>query len=145
MIENVLICKDLKDLPRVASLIMEFYSTEPVFAIYGKMGAGKTTLIQALCKCLNVKDVVTSPTFTIVNEYQRSTGEPVFHFDFYRIRSEVEAMDIGYEEYLYSGNHCFIEWPEKIEKLLPDKYVYLAMEEGEDREARRIIHRLISI
>ena len=91
-----------------------------VVAFYGNMGAGKTTFISALCRYFGVEDDVCSPTFTIVNEYRTDDGDSIFHFDFYRIDSLEEAVDIGFEEYLYSGSLCLIEWPEKVEPLLPD-------------------------
>ena len=91
-----------------------------IVAFYGNMGAGKTTFISALCRYFGVEDDVCSPTFTIVNEYRASDGDSIFHFDFYRIDSLKEAVDIGFEEYLYSGSLCLIEWPEKVEPLLPD-------------------------
>lgn len=93
------------------------------FAFFGKMGVGKTTLIKELCAHLGVEDVVCSPTFAIVNEYSAQGGEPVYHFDFYRLKSIAEAYDIGYEEYFYSGFYCFTEWTEKVEELLPECYV----------------------
>ena len=92
-----------------------------VFALYGKMGAGKTTFIKAVCEELGVSDVITSPTFAIVNEYRSDiAGELIYHFDFYRINDIREAYDFGYEEYFYSGDLCLVEWPEKIESLLPE-------------------------
>ncbi len=103
-----------------------------VFAFYGKMGAGKTTFIKAICEELGVEDVVNSPTFAIVNEYTDGEGEPIFHFDFYRIKKESEAYDIGFEEYVYSGHLCFMEWPELIEDLLPEDAVRVCIEEVED-------------
>ena len=103
-----------------------------VFAFYGKMGAGKTTFIKAICEELGVEDVVKSPTFAIVNEYTDGEGEPIFHFDFYRIKKESEAYDIGFEEYVYSGHLCFMEWPELIEDLLPEDTVRVSIEEMED-------------
>ncbi len=90
-----------------------------VLLFYGAMGAGKTTLIKAIAKNLGVDDVTSSPTFSLINEYVTKTGELIYHFDFYRIDSEEEAYGFGAEEYLYSGNWCFIEWPEKVENLLP--------------------------
>ncbi|MBR4131043.1 MAG: tRNA (adenosine(37)-N6)-threonylcarbamoyltransferase complex ATPase subunit type 1 TsaE [Bacteroidaceae bacterium] len=99
-----------------------------VFAFYGKMGAGKTTFIKAICEALGVEDVVTSPTFAIVNEYADAKGEPVYHFDFYRIKNLREAYDIGCEEYFYSGYPCFIEWPELVEELLPEDTVSVRIE-----------------
>ena len=111
-----------------------------VFAFYGKMGAGKTTFIKAICEELGVEDVVNSPTFAIVNEYTDGKGEPIYHFDFYRIKKESEAYDIGFEEYVYSGHLCFMEWPELIEDLLPGDTVKVSIEELED--GKRIVQTL---
>ena len=110
-----------------------------VFAFYGKMGAGKTTFVKAICEELGVQDVITSPTFAIVNEYQ-TTSSPVthpspstiYHFDFYRIKKLEEVYDMGYEDYFYSGALCFIEWPDLIEDLLPDDAVKVNIEENDD-------------
>lgn len=109
-----------------------------VFAFYGKMGAGKTTFIKALCEELGVSDVITSPTFAIVNEYRSDdAGELIYHFDFYRIKKLDEVYDMGYEDYFYSGALCFIEWPELVEELLPGHTVKVTIEVGED-ESRRL-------
>lgn len=106
-----------------------------VFAFYGKMGAGKTTFIKAVCEALGVEDVVTSPTFAIVNEYRSATtAELIYHFDFYRLRSANEAYDIGFEDYIDSGALCFIEWPEMIEPILPTDAVRVDIEEAPDGE-----------
>ena len=104
-----------------------------VFAFYGKMGAGKTTFIKAVCEELGVADVINSPTFAIVNEYRSdTTGELIYHFDFYRIKKLEEVYDMGYEDYFYSGALCFIEWPELIEDLLPGDAVKVSIEEQEN-------------
>ena len=104
-----------------------------VFAFYGKMGAGKTTFIKAVCEELGVKDVINSPTFAIINEYAvPASGQSIYHFDFYRINEIGEALDIGTEDYFDSGAWCFIEWPEKIEPLLPDDTVCVTLTEQED-------------
>ena len=103
-----------------------------VFAFYGKMGAGKTTFVKAICEELGVEDVITSPTFALVNEYTAGDGSPVYHFDFYRIKKLDEVYDMGYEDYFYSGALCFIEWPEKIEDLLPGDVVEVAITENPD-------------
>lgn len=124
-------------LPQVAQRMLDKYPKHRVFALYGTMGAGKTTFIKAVCLSLGIRDVTSSPTFSIVNEYLRDTGEPVFHFDFYRIKDEREAFDLGYEEYFYSGNYCFIEWPEKIEGLLPSETI--KVEVFEKNEGRMIV------
>ncbi|WP_294606337.1 tRNA (adenosine(37)-N6)-threonylcarbamoyltransferase complex ATPase subunit type 1 TsaE [uncultured Bacteroides sp.] len=104
-----------------------------VFALYGKMGAGKTTFVKALCQELGVEDVVTSPTFAVINEYRSDiAGELIYHFDFYRIKKLEEVYDMGYEDYFYSGALCFIEWPELVEELLPGNTVRVTIEELED-------------
>ena len=104
-----------------------------VFAFYGKMGAGKTTFVKAICEELGVDDVITSPTFAIVNEYEaKSSPFTIYHFDFYRIKKLEEVYDMGYEDYFYSGALCFIEWPELIEDLLPDDAVKVSIEENAD-------------
>lgn len=103
-----------------------------VFAFYGKMGAGKTTFIKAVCEELGVTDVINSPTFAIINEYRSETaGELIYHFDFYRIKKLSEVYDMGYEDYFYSGALCFIEWPELVEELLPGDAVKVTIEELE--------------
>ena len=108
-----------------------------VFAFYGNMGAGKTTFIKAVCEELGVEDVITSPTFAIVNVYRaEETGELIYHFDFYRIKKLEEVYDMGYEDYFYSGALCFIEWPELIEELLPSDAVRVKIEETEEGKRR---------
>lgn len=109
----------LEDLQAQASVIAA--SIPPGVVLFqGEMGAGKTTTIAALCKVWGVEDGVSSPTFSLVNEYRTSAGDTIYHFDFYRLESEEEAMDMGYEDYFWSGNRCLVEWPEKIANLLPD-------------------------
>lgn len=103
-----------------------------VFAFYGKMGAGKTTFIKAICEELGVEDVITSPTFAIVNEYHTTTKDVIYHFDFYRIKKLEEVYDMGYEEYFYSGALCFLEWPELIEEILPEDAVAVTITQQED-------------
>jgi len=103
-----------------------------VFAFYGKMGAGKTTFISAVCEILGVRDVINSPTFAIVNEYLSGEGEPIYHFDFYRIKNVQEAVDIGFYDYVDSGNLCLMEWPDMIESILPDDTVKVTIEEDAD-------------
>ena len=117
--------------------MLEAFPGERFFAFFGKMGVGKTTLIKEMCACLGVKENVCSPTFAIINTYTASGGDPVYHFDFYRLKSASEAYDIGYEEYFYSGDYCFTEWTEKVEELLPEQYVRVEMvEENGIRELR---------
>jgi tRNA threonylcarbamoyladenosine biosynthesis protein TsaE len=129
-----LIARNIDELPGVAELILSKQQDRRVFAVRGKMGAGKTTLIKAFCDVLGVEESVSSPTFALVNEYTDANGESVFHFDFYRIKKIEEVFDIGYEEYFYSGNYCFVEWPELIEGLLPESYVAIDISVGENEE-----------
>ena len=103
-----------------------------VIAFYGKMGAGKTTFIKALCQTLGVEDVITSPTFSLVNEYTDSEGNSIFHFDFYRIKKLDEVYDMGYEDYFYGGNLCLLEWPELIEDILPEEALKVTITEESD-------------
>ena len=112
--------KDLDHIEEAARQFIGQMGDDTVFAFYGKMGAGKTTFIKALCKLLGVEDEVNSPTFAIINEYRsQTTAELIYHFDFYRIKKLEEVYDLGYEDYFYSGALCFIEWPELVEELLP--------------------------
>ena len=114
-----------------------------VFALYGKMGAGKTTFIKALCQELGVEDVVTSPTFAVINEYRSDiAGELIYHFDFYRIKKLEEVYDMGYEDYFYSGALCFIEWPELVEELLPGTTIKVTIEELEDGSRKLTMENL---
>ena len=107
-------------LHEVAEALLDSLDGRTVVALRGEMGAGKTTLVRAVAEQLGASDQVTSPTFALVNQYEGAEGERIFHFDFYRIEDEREAFDLGYEEYFYSGDLCFVEWPEKIEGLMPD-------------------------
>ncbi|MDQ8052505.1 MAG: tRNA (adenosine(37)-N6)-threonylcarbamoyltransferase complex ATPase subunit type 1 TsaE [Pedobacter sp.] len=121
----------LAELPTVAEQLLYFANGDRFFVFEGEMAAGKTTLIKVFCSLLGVHDVVSSPTFSIVNEYESPNGT-VFHFDFYRLKNIQEAFDIGYEEYFYSGQYCLVEWPQKIEELLPEKYTKVEISLGED-------------
>ena len=130
----------IKDLDHISEAAREFVShigERRVFAFYGHMGAGKTTFIKAICEALGVEDVITSPTFAIVNEYTPSSfllppSSKIYHFDFYRIKRLEEVYDMGYEDYFYSGALCFIEWPELIEELLPEDAVRITISEQPD-------------
>lgn len=129
---------NIEDIDRAAREFISAIGTRRLFAFYGKMGAGKTTFIKAICEALGTTDVVTSPTFAIVNEYDTASGRPVFHFDFYRIKRLTEVYDIGYEDYFYhSDGLCFMEWPELIEEILPDDTVRVTITEQPD--ASRLI------
>lgn len=116
-------------LASIAEMIVKDNPRARILAFYGKMGVGKTTLIKAICKYFNVTDIVGSPTFSIVNQYLSESSNSYYHFDFYRLKKIEEAYDIGYEDYFYSDNYCFIEWPEKIETLLPEDCIKIYLEE----------------
>ncbi|HQH40151.1 MAG TPA: tRNA (adenosine(37)-N6)-threonylcarbamoyltransferase complex ATPase subunit type 1 TsaE [Bacteroidales bacterium] len=122
----------LQDVPQVAAKLLPLLEQYPVAAFYGELGAGKTTLIAEICRQLGVPGAVTSPSFAIVNEYLSNSGSTIYHFDFYRIKDIAEAYDIGYEEYFFSGNICLIEWPERIEELLPDEFIQVFIEAHPD-------------
>lgn len=122
---------DLQALQDAARKLLEAFPQERVFAFYGAMGAGKTTFIKALCRELGSGDNITSPSFALINEYSAQKGEIIYHFDFYRIKKLEEAYDLGYEDYIYSGNYCFIEWPEMIDSLLPEGIVEVKISETE--------------
>ncbi len=127
-----------EELADTARSIVQQFAGEKLFLLYGRMGAGKTTLIKELCKALQVIDVVNSPTFSIVNEYKTVSGESVFHFDLYRIKSPVELLDIGYEEYLFSDSICLIEWPELATDLMPESYISIFIEVDEQTASRTL-------
>lgn len=124
----------LDALPAAAAQFIGAIGTRRLFALYGPMGAGKTTFVKAVCEQLGVTDVVASPTFAIVNEYGTPSGRPVYHFDFYRIRRLTEVYDLGYEDYFYGPAQglCFMEWPELVEELLPDDVVRVTIAEQSD-------------
>lgn len=129
----------IKSINEIASAAAEFagkMGDNRIFAFYGTMGAGKTTFIRALCQHLGVRDVINSPTFAIVNEYLSGSGDPIYHFDFYRIKNLQEAIDIGYFDYIDSDRLCLMEWPELIETILPDDTVKVRIEENSDGSRR---------
>ncbi len=128
----------LSELSQVANEMISHFENTKIFAFYGELGAGKTTLIKSICQSLHVTDEVTSPTFSLVYEYGTAKNELIYHFDFYRINSVEEIFDIGFEEYLYSGNYCFIEWPAIIAHLLPPEAKNIAIER-KDQDVREII------
>ncbi len=127
-----IVIKGLDSIDQAAKEFLQEIGDNRIIALYGSMGAGKTTFVTALCRVLGVEDVVNSPTFTIVNEYRTEDGEPVFHFDFYRIKSLREVEDLGFEEYVYSDCMCLMEWPEMIEEMLPEDTLRVSISEQED-------------
>jgi tRNA threonylcarbamoyladenosine biosynthesis protein TsaE len=136
VMKTVFSCQKPDELGLIADEILKNKEISPVISVSGEMGAGKTTLIKAFCESLGVQELVNSPSFGIVNQYQTRNGKIVYHFDFYRLNSPVEALDLGYEEYLSSGNYCFIEWPEMVEGLLPYRTTRLHIRE---KEGKRLI------
>ncbi|MBJ6118664.1 tRNA (adenosine(37)-N6)-threonylcarbamoyltransferase complex ATPase subunit type 1 TsaE [Pontibacter sp. BT310] len=126
----------LADLPKAAEMLLEAASEEPVILFEGPMGAGKTTLIKEFCRQMGVQENVSSPTFALVNEYETETGKLIYHFDFYRISDEREALNIGALEYFDSGNNCLIEWPSLIPNLLPEHYLLVTLQPDANSEVR---------
>ena len=135
------IIETINDLPLAAGKLLAFAGQERIFLFSGDMGAGKTTFIKSICSTLGVNETVTSPTYSLVNQYE-TIDNTIYHFDFYRIKTEDEAYDIGFEEYLYSGNYCFIEWPEKIPSFWPEKYVKISLS-IKDNDQRLLTAELI--
>ncbi len=135
----ILEIESLKTIHQTAQKFIDQIGDRTIFAFNGKMGAGKTTFIKSICETMGVKETVNSPTFSIVNEYEAADGRIIYHFDCYRITKIQEALDLGAEEYLYSGNLCFIEWSENIAPILPDSLVNVDIEEQEDGKREIVI------
>jgi len=131
-------CNSPDELQPIAARLIDFHKDKRIFAFHGEMGAGKTTFIKSICEYLQVSDTVSSPTFAIVNEYVTSDSGIVYHFDLYRIKAWTEMLEIGYEEYFYSGNYCLLEWPEKIVNLLPEETVHVDIVVSPDGSMRTI-------
>jgi len=131
-------CNSPDELQPIAARLIEFHKDKRIFAFHGEMGAGKTTFIKIICDYLQVSDTVSSPTFAIVNEYVTEDSGIIYHFDLYRIKSWTEMLEIGYEEYFYSGNYCLLEWPEKIVNLLPEETVHVDIVVSPDGSMRTI-------
>ncbi|UKJ08028.1 tRNA (adenosine(37)-N6)-threonylcarbamoyltransferase complex ATPase subunit type 1 TsaE [Solitalea lacus] len=134
---------NINALPDAAQQLIVFAGADRVIIFNGDLGAGKTTFIKEVCKELGVEEIVSSPTFSLVNQYD-ADHSVVYHFDFYRLKNEMEALDMGYEEYFYSGNYCFVEWPSKIPNLLPENYTEVVITEMENgaRELSFIKHTI---
>jgi tRNA threonylcarbamoyladenosine biosynthesis protein TsaE len=130
-----IVIKDKRHLAAAARQILKISGDKKIFAFYGAMGAGKTTFIKAICEVLGSTDIITSPTFTLVNEYKTTNGEAIFHIDFYRIKKQEEVFDFGVEEYLAGDSYCFMEWPELVEEILPSETVKVKImaDESEQR------------
>ena len=133
--------KNISAINEIASEILNLIGENKIIAIYGELGAGKTTLIKSCCQILHAFDSVASPTFSLINEYLLPDGDKVFHFDLYRIENEEEIYDFGYAEYIYSNNYCFIEWPEKIKHLLPNNTIKIFIDVISEQE--RLIRIMI--
>lgn len=131
------VLKDISDIDTAAKIFVEKFGDKKIFAFYGEMGAGKTTFIKAVCKSMGVTETITSPTFSLVNEYETDNGMTIYHFDFYRIGNIEEVYDFGYEDYFFSDKMCFIEWPELVETLLPEDIVEVKIS-VDDNEQRLI-------
>ncbi len=129
------------ELVKAVQFLQAHLQSQKILLFYGEMGAGKTTFIKAFCAVLNVEDTVSSPTFSIVNEYQYPQGI-IYHFDFYRLKNQTEALDLGMEEYFYSGEYCLIEWPEKIPDLLPGNYLKISIEVRPDQQRKLTITKI---
>ena len=121
----------LENVHEVAQQLLSLLGNAKVVAFDGELGSGKTTLIKALCECIGCVDVVNSPTFSIINEYFTKDGRAIYHFDFYRLKNLREALDIGVEEYFYSGNFCFIEWSQLVKSVLPEDHIHIGIEKGD--------------
>ena len=130
-----IVIEDIKQLPSAAKKLLSYTGNNKIFAFYGSMGAGKTTIIKAICQVLGAVDLVSSPTFTLVNEYMTLKKESLYHIDFYRINKLEEVFDFGIEEYFSSGSYCFMEWPELIEDILPPETIRIriTVDENEQR------------
>jgi len=131
-------CQTPDELHPIATRLLEYHKDKRIFAFHGEMGAGKTTFIKTICEHLNVTDTVSSPTFAIINEYVTEDSGSVYHFDLYRIKSWTEMLEIGYEDYFFSGNYCLLEWPEKIVNLLPEETVHIHIVVSQDGSMRTI-------
>jgi tRNA threonylcarbamoyladenosine biosynthesis protein TsaE len=133
-----ILIRDKKHLADAAEKFLDHFGEKRIFAFYGSMGAGKTTIIKSICKALGAIDIVSSPTFTLVNEYRTSSGETLYHIDFYRIKKQEEVFDFGIEEYLSGDSYCFMEWPELVEEILPSETINVRIS-VDDNEQRTLL------
>lgn len=140
LVSQRFVSRNPSDLSEHARYLIENSRFQKVIAFYGEMGAGKTTFIKTVCRQLGATDFLSSPTFAIMNEYLLANGQPAYHFDFYRINKESEAYDLGYEQFFYSGHYCFIEWPEKIEALLPAQCMKVKIDVSDNHRNLTIEH-----
>ncbi len=138
----VLLCRNISEIGQTAQQIIRFAGEEKVWLFYGGMGAGKTTLIKAICHIFGVQDLVNSPTFALVNEYRNEKYQAFYHFDFYRIQHPEEALDIGVEDYFYSGDYCFVEWPSHVDVLLPERNLSVTIEVNSDQSRSIYLHKI---
>jgi tRNA threonylcarbamoyladenosine biosynthesis protein TsaE len=134
-----ILISDKKHLADAAEKFLKHFGNNRIFAFYGSMGAGKTTIIKAICKALGATDIVSSPTFTLVNEYRTSSGDILYHIDFYRIKKLEEVFDFGIEEYLDGDSYCFMEWPELIEEILPEGTINVRISVDENEQRKLLI------
>jgi tRNA threonylcarbamoyladenosine biosynthesis protein TsaE len=141
---KVIHCENLSQLGEAAEKIIQFCGDEKIWVFKGQMGAGKTTLIKAISKNYGIEEVVSSPTFSIVNEYRNSKGEIFYHFDFYRIENPEEVLEIGIDEYFYSGHFCWMEWAEKIPEYVPLDFIFIKIEIEESGARRISLQRIIN-
>ncbi len=137
-----IICENQAQLPRVARAVISACEEMDVWVFKGDLGAGKTTLIKAIAQELGVSDLVSSPTFSIINEYQNERGGKFYHFDFYRIDEPEEVLEIGVDEYFYSGNYCWIEWAEKIPEYIPEKFCLISIRVANDQKREITIKKV---
>jgi tRNA threonylcarbamoyladenosine biosynthesis protein TsaE len=134
-----IVIRDKKHLADAAEKFLKHFGEKRIFAFYGSMGAGKTTIIKAICKALGAIDIVSSPTFTLINEYRTSGGDTLYHIDFYRIKKQEEVFDFGIEEYLYGESYCFMEWPELVEEILPEGTINVRISVDDNKQRTLLI------
>lgn len=134
-----ILIKDKRHLSSGAKKLLKHFGENKIFAFYGSMGAGKTTIIKAICEALGAVDIISSPTFTLINEYRTSRGETLYHIDFYRIKKQEEVFDFGVEEYLSGDSYCFMEWPELVEEILPPGTVRVRITVDDDEQRTLLI------